>query len=478
MDFPVVKAVSCVLAHVPGLVRHGSKPSREIGRQPEVVHQIQTGLRGYEQAVAYAPNQAFIGNVAPEALWDYPQPWWRNGLAGAQAQGRYGEILPEDAFFALLKLADDFHLVHLERGYLERAAERLSAHPLWADADLSRLGEGESADEVAGRARSGEALPLHAGDGALVGYVVAGHEEDVSQAPDILLENLAAKASGALALKHLLRQAGQEPAEVEYLLGCGEEAVGDRYQRGGGSLSKAMAEMAGFSRATGADVKAFCCAPVHSLTVAGALAQASVYRNIVVVGGGSLAKLGMKFRGHLAKDMPVLEDCLASIAVLVGPPDGDNPRLRLDVVGRHTVASGGSARAIYEALLVEPFARAGLRILDVDRYAVELHNPEITEPAGSGNVPKTNYRTIASLGVLLGQLERADIDTFERRHGMPGFSPTQGHIPAALPYLAHARDRLREGAIQRAFFIAKGSLFLGKMTQLADGMSVLVEKSE
>jgi uncharacterized protein YbaP (TraB family) len=33
------------------------------------------------------------------------------------------------------------------------------------------------------------------------------------------------------------------PEGVDYLLGCGEEAVGDRYQRGGGSLSKAMAEM-------------------------------------------------------------------------------------------------------------------------------------------------------------------------------------------------------------------------------------------
>ena len=38
-------------------------------------------------------------------------------------------------------------------------------------------------------------------------------------------------------------------------------------------------------------------------------------------------------------------------------------------------------------------------MLDVDRYATELHDPEITEPAGGGNVPSRNYRMIAALAV-------------------------------------------------------------------------------
>ena len=80
-----------------------------------------------------------------------------------------------------------------------------------------------------------------------------------------------------------------------------------------------------------------------------------------------------------------------------------------------------------------------------------------------------------SLAVLDGQLRREQVDTFEREHGMPGYVPTQGHIPAALPYLAHARAAMRAGRMRRAMFVAKGSLFLGKMTNLADGMSVLVE---
>jgi betaine reductase len=239
-----------------------------------------------------------------------------------------------------------------------------------------------------------------------------------------------------------------------------------------------MAEMAGLQNADGADVKAFCCAPVHATVIGGALVKAGVYENVVIVGGGSLAKLGMKFRGALAHDMPILEDTLAALAIQLGPDSGSgDPRLRLDVVGKHDVALGGAPRALYEALVLSPLRRAGLSIPDVDRYAVELHNPEITQPGGSGNVARTNYRTIASLGVLAGQLTRSDVDTFERRHGMPGYVPTQGHIPAALPYLAHARAAMRRGAMRRAMFVAKGSLFLGKMTNMADGMSILIEAS-
>jgi betaine reductase len=58
---------------------------------------------------------------------------------------------------------------------------------------------------------------------------------------------------------------------------------------------------------------------------------------------------------------------------------------------------------------------------------------------------------------------------------MPGFSPTQGHIASAIPFLGHALDRMTGGRMRRAMFLAKGSLFLGRMTQLADGLSFIVE---
>jgi glycine/sarcosine/betaine reductase complex component C subunit beta len=194
-----------------------------------------------------------------------------------------------------------------------------------------------------------------------------------------------------------------------------------------------------------------------------------------VVAGGSLAKLGMKFSGALRHEVPILEDVLAGVAILVGPPGGGAPVLRLDAVGRHRVGSGSAQQAILEDLVVEPLERIGRRILDVDRYATELHDPEITEPAGAGNVPRRNYRLIGALAVRRGELPREELDGFERNHGLPGFSPTQGHVASAVPYLPHALEALRAGHLGSTMLVAKGSLFLGRMTEMADGLSILLE---
>src|SRR2546430_16453637 len=107
-------------------------------------------------------------------------------------------------------------------------------------------------------------------------------------------------------------------------------------------MAKAVAEAAGLSEASGADVKNFCAAPVPALVMAGALVASGVFRTVAVVGGGSLPKLGMKFQGHLRNDLPVLEDVLGGAAALVTSDDGASPRLRLDGVGRHRVRAGSS----------------------------------------------------------------------------------------------------------------------------------------
>ncbi len=67
--------------------------------------------------------------------------------------------------------------------------------------------------------------------------------------------------------------------------------------------------------------------------------------------------------------------------------------------------------------------------------------------------------------------------TFERAHGLPGFCPTQGHIASAIPYLPHAVAGLTAGALRRVQLVAKGSLFLGRMTTMGDGASVVLERA-
>jgi betaine reductase len=280
-----------------------------------------------------------------------------------------------------------------------------------------------------------------------------------------------------MALRHLISKTGAAK-EIDYLIGYGEEAIGDRYNRGGGNLAKTIGELCGCTRATGSDVKAFCCSPVHGLMMAASLVASKVFKNVVMVAGGSFAKLGMKFQGHLRQDMPILEDVLAGIAIWIAQDDRKSPVIRLDSIGKHEISSGSAQQAIIEKLVVEPLDRLGLRLAQIDKYATEMHNPEVTEPQGSGNVPRTNYRTIGSFAVLRNEIKRDELDQFVRTHGMPGFSPTQGHIASAIPYLGHAIKNIKSGKHHNTMLLAKGSLFLGRLTQLSDGISLLLEKNK
>ncbi len=474
---PVVKGVSYFLAHVPGTIRYGSKPSREIGKDSSLLPPILGHLRSFDQAVTYAPNQVFIGNIDPDDLWHMPSPWYQNPVPDASRWGAFGEIMPEEEFYGMLKVCDEFQIILLEEAFIQQVAAKLKEHPLCNDEDIQRLGDGVPLEQIEQKLSEGHAIALYVNGDRLVGCVQRAHEEDATLTADILIENLSARASGVMALRHLIAKTGKAE-DIDYLLGFGEEAVGDRYNRGGGNLSKAIGELCGCSRATGSDTKAFCCAPIHALMLAAGLVTSKVFKNVALVAGGSFAKLGMKFQGHLRHDMPILEDVLAGIAIWVTQDDGVSPVIRLDSIGKQEIGSGSAQQAILEKLVVEPLERMGMKLTQVDKYATELHNPEITEPQGSGNVPRTNYRTIGSFAVLRNEIQRDELDRFVQTYGMPGYSPTQGHIASAVPYLGHAVKRINEGKMDNSMFLAKGSLFLGRMTQLADGISFLLEKNK
>jgi glycine/sarcosine/betaine reductase complex component C subunit beta len=438
---------------------------------------LRESLRPYETALAYAPNQVFLGGMTPQDLESVPRPWWQQPANGSERWQPHGELMPEEEFYGLLRAMDQFNLISLEQEFLEEARARLLEHPLVTEADLAQLQKGQSLEAIRAQVESGQAIPLERRDGQLIGCCNRAHEEDETLSAEVLLENLCCLVTAAMASRTLLAQSDVDPARIDYLLGSGEEAIGDRYQRGGGNLAKAVAERCGLLDATGSDVKAFCCGPNHALAIGAGLVQAGVFREIIVIGGCSLAKLGMKSQGHLDHGMPILEDVLAGFAIHLRPDDGVSPILRLDALGRHTVRAQSSQKAILEKLVVEPLEKLGLRLCDVDRYATELHNPEVTEPSGSGNVPLTNYKMIAGLAVLRKEIAMADVPQFIQEHGMLGFSPTQGHVASAIPYLGHALDGLRNGSLRNTLFLAKGSLFLGRMTQMSDGLSFLLERN-
>jgi hypothetical protein len=476
----VVKDCSYVLAHVPDFVRYGSKPYRDIlvegGIDGNLERKIRGALRSFEETVAYPPNQVFIGNLHPDELHKIPQPWYAHPVQGAERQGRFGEILPEEDFFGWLKIADDFDLVWLAPEFLEKIRPPLSRSPFLKEGDLKKLGPGVPREKILAKMEKDAALPLRY-RGETVGAIRTDHPMDDSLKAHVLLENLLAKASGALVLHHLFRRAKIRPEEVDFILSCSEEAVGDRYNRGGGSLSKAIGEMCHCSNATGHDVKAFCAAPIHALVDAACLVEAGVFNQVVVVGGGCLAKIGMKYSAHLKHSIPILEDVLAGIAFLVAKDDGVNPIFRLDCIGKHDIGAASNQQAIMTSLVVKPLKKIGKKMMEIDRYATEMHNPEITLPAGSGNTPYTNYKMMGALAALAKEIDPKAIEDFVKTKGMPGFSPTQGHVPAAVPFLGHALEAMRKGEMNTALFVAKGSLFLGRMSQLSDGMSFLLERN-
>ena len=85
---------------------------------------------------------------------------------------------------------------------------------------------------------------------------------------------------------------------------------------------------------------------------------------------------------------------------------------------------------------------------------------------------------IAALGVKRGEIERKEIPEFVKDHGLVGWAPTQGHIPSGVPYLGFAREDILAGRVNKVMIIGKGSLFLGRMTNLFDGVSFIVEAND
>ena len=103
-----------------------------------------------------------------------------------------------------------------------------------------------------------------------------------------------------------------------------------------------------------------------------------------------------------------------------------------------------------------------------------MQNPDITKPAGAGDVPLANYKMIGALAVKRGDIDRKALPDFIAQHGLTGWAPTQGHIPSGVPYIGFAREDILNGNIKKAMIIGKGSLFLGRMTNLFDGVSFVI----
>ena len=87
------------------------------------------------------------------------------------------------------------------------------------------------------------------------------------------------------------------------------------------------------------------------------------------------------------------------------------------MVGKHNVGTGSSPQAVMGALVANPLDKANLKITDVDVFSVEMQNPDITKSAGAGNVPEANYKMIAALAAMRGDIEKKELKSFIEARG-------------------------------------------------------------
>ena len=124
-----IEGVSYSLTHVPDLVRFGSKPLRELRAQPALSADLAKRLR------------------------DLPQPWYEKLIEGATAQGRFGDLVDQNKFYALLAGADQFNLVSFEEEWFQAHA---AAHSIGRAPRLKPLSEIQNLCDKG-------ALPLYSG---------------------------------------------------------------------------------------------------------------------------------------------------------------------------------------------------------------------------------------------------------------------------------------------------------------------------
>ena len=428
MSYAVLKAAAYAIVHAPDMViNNGTTQTveREVNPNSDYLKKIKEHLRPFEDVVNYAPNQTYIGNLHPEELKKLASQVsdevkkaggsWIGVPCKGDRNGKFGEIFAEDEFIFMMKIADTFELVYLEAEFEKKMR----------DAYVAVESKYKSEDEI---------------------------KKDLAQ------------VKCETKIEEIEKLMKEEHAEGLYfnekLVGC-------------------------VKRAHDVDINLSAHVIFENLAVkaSGIMALKELIRKknvdpksidlVIECSEEACGDMNQRGGGNFAKSIAEI----AGIPVLISENDGVHPVIRTDILGRHTVATGSAPQAVMTSLIVNPLEKANLKVTDIDKYTVEMQNPDVTKPAGAGDVPEANYKMIAAIGVKKGDLDRSQLAEFVEKHGMSGWAPTQGHIPSGVPYLGYAIEDIMSGKINRIMLIGKGSLFLGRMTNLFDGISVIIEKN-
>ena len=284
----VIKGTGYALVHTPDMVIHNGTTQtteRIVNPESEYLKELPKHLRTFEQAVAYYPNQTYIGNMTPDELAQIPTPWNEQECTMTSRYGKFGQIMPQEEFILLMQACDVFDLVIIDSAFVAEHKAALAANEIIDESIVARVKDGVDMAQIEHAVNEEHAEGLYH-NGKLVGAVKRAHDIDTNLSAHVMHENLASKASNVVAILHAIKNAGIDKEEVEYVIDCAEEACGDMNQRGGGNFAKSVAEIAGLTNASGCDIRGFCAAPTHTMITAASLVAAGSYKTVIVTSGG------------------------------------------------------------------------------------------------------------------------------------------------------------------------------------------------
>ena len=175
MSYPVFKGAGYILVHTPDMIeQNGSTCSIERVTHPESEFLAEVGkhIRSYEEVVNYLPNQVYIGNKTPEELKSYPMPWYDIKDEQGKRHGKFGQIVPQDEFLALMKICDAFDLVKLSESFIASVRPKIEDN----FKELAPYFDKLEGSDISDKEDDYEPL-LH--NGEVVGYVKKAHDVDV-----------------------------------------------------------------------------------------------------------------------------------------------------------------------------------------------------------------------------------------------------------------------------------------------------------
>ena len=117
----VIKGASYILAHTPDMVLHNGTTQtteRIVNPESEYLKELPNHLRSFDQALAYWPNQVYIGNKTPDELAEVPQPWYDKACDINARYGKFGQMMPQEEFLLLMQACDVFDLVKLDKDFV------------------------------------------------------------------------------------------------------------------------------------------------------------------------------------------------------------------------------------------------------------------------------------------------------------------------------------------------------------------------